>query len=233
MHNRRPNERPNDQYNLAAPDSLAVRIGAHVRQQMFGMFMSRLKPTAKDLVLDVGATSDRVYSVSNYFESFYPFKERLTATGIDDASFLEALHPGVRFVQANALELPFADASFDLVHSSAVLEHVGSFDHQAKMIRECLRVARRGIFVTTPNRWFPIEFHTQLPFVHWLPTRFYREVFRKLGYEFFADESNLNLLWRSQLGRILPDVDGWTFKILSAKLLGLNSNLILVVHRDV
>jgi hypothetical protein len=27
----------------------------------------------------------------------------------------------------------------------------------------------RRVFLTTPNRWFPIEVHTRLPFVHWLP----------------------------------------------------------------
>ena len=35
---------------------------------------------------------------------------------------------------------------------------------------EALRVAPRA-FVTTPNRWFPIEVHTRLPLVHWLPER--------------------------------------------------------------
>jgi hypothetical protein len=35
-------------------------------------------------------------------------------------------------------------------------------------VAEALRVARRA-FVTTPNRWFPIEVHTLLPLVHWLP----------------------------------------------------------------
>ena len=25
------------------------------------------------------------------------------------------------------------------------------------------------MFLTTPNRWFPIEVHTRLPLVHWLP----------------------------------------------------------------
>lgn len=225
-------EKPNDQYNLAAPDSLAVRIGAHVRKQMFRTFTSHLKPTMSDMVLDVGVTSDQVYSVSNYFEALYPFKDRLTAAGIDDASFLKTLYPGVRFVQANALDLPFADASFDLVHSSAVLEHIGSFKNQAKMIRECLRVARRGIFVTTPNRWFPVEFHTQLPFVHWLPARFYRQIFRQLGYGFFAEESNLNLLSRRQLEKMVDKIDSWKFEILSAKLFGLTSNLMLFASRD-
>ena len=28
-----------------------------------------------------------------------------------------------------------------------------------------------SVFVTTPNRWFPLEVHTLLPFVHWLPGR--------------------------------------------------------------
>ena len=33
---------------------------------------------------------------------------------------------------------------------------------------ELCRVANR-VFVTTPNRLFPVDPHTLLPFVHWLP----------------------------------------------------------------
>ena len=36
------NEKPNDQYNVTAPDSLAVRVGLRVRHQMFDEFMRRL-----------------------------------------------------------------------------------------------------------------------------------------------------------------------------------------------
>ncbi len=59
-------------------------------------------------------------------------------------------------------------ASFDVVFSNAVIEHVGDRERQEALVREALRVGRR-VFVTTPNRWFPIEVHTRLPFVHWLP----------------------------------------------------------------
>src|SRR6266508_2200877 len=220
-------EKPNDQYNLALPDSLSVRIGGRVRERMFDLFMQRFDVKPHETVLDIGVTSDRIYDVSNYFERLYPFKNRVVALGLDDASFLETTYPGVKFVQANALDIPFRDGSFDLIHSSAVLEHVGSFENQAKMVAECFRVARRGLCVTTPNRWFPVEFHTRLPLVHWLPPRVCRAIFRQVGYGFFADERNLNLMSRTQLQKTAERMDGWRFEILPAKVLGWTSNLML------
>jgi ubiquinone/menaquinone biosynthesis C-methylase UbiE len=226
-------DKPNAQYNLTAPDSLAVRVGAKTRKKLFQAFMSHFTPSPDETILDVGATSDRAYFVSNYFEDLYPHKDRITASGVDDASYLEALYPGMKFVFANALNLPLDDNSFDLVHSSAVLEHVGSHENQRKMILECLRVARRGICLTTPNRWFPIEFHTQLPLVHWLPKALCRSVFRKLGYGFFAQEENLNLMTRTEIEEIVAPIKGWHFHIHFATVLGWRSNLILFADREV
>jgi ubiquinone/menaquinone biosynthesis C-methylase UbiE len=224
--------KPNDQYNAAAPDSLAVRVGLRVRHQMFDEFMRRHRPGSEDTVLDIGATSDQSYSVSNYFEALYPFKSKITAAGLGDASFLESLYPGLSYVEQNALDMSFADRSFDFVHSSAVLEHVGSFANQVRMIRECTRVARKGICLTTPNRWFPIEFHTQLPLVHWLPTPVARAAMRRLGYGFFAEEANLNLMSPGRLRQAAAAIDGWRFEIVTAKLLGWPSNLLLFGSRD-
>jgi len=75
----------------------------------------------------------------------------------------------VRAVQADGRELPFADRAFDLGFSNAVVEHVaGGREGQRQFVHELCRVSHR-VFVTTPNRWFPLEVHTLLPFVHWLP----------------------------------------------------------------
>jgi ubiquinone/menaquinone biosynthesis C-methylase UbiE len=224
-------QKPNAQYNLCAPDSIAAAVGARVRRRMFDMFMQRFDPSPQERVLDVGVTSDRTYAASNYFEQFYPYKTKLTTAGVDDASFLESLYPGIKFVPADALAMPFEDASFDLVHSAAVLEHVGSNEEQARMVAECLRVARRGVFLTTPNRWFPIEFHTQLPLVHWLPKSACRAVLQRLGYAFFAEEKNLNLMSRSELRAIAGRFEGWNSQILGAKLFGWTTNLILFSER--
>lgn len=222
---------PNAQYNMAGADSLSIRVATRMREHMFESFMRELRPTAADTVADVGVTSDQSYTSSNYFERLYPHKHRITACGLDDAQFLETLYPGVRFVTANALDLPFESGSFDLVHSSAVLEHVGSLENQGRMLAECLRVARRGVCLTTPNRWYPIEFHTQLPLVHWLPKPWGRAVFRALGMPFFAREENLNLMTRRELAGLSARHPEWQFRFASPRLLGWISNLVLIGER--
>jgi ubiquinone/menaquinone biosynthesis C-methylase UbiE len=110
-------------------------------------------------------------------------------------------------LRGDGRRLPFADRSFDLVHSSAVLEHVGSRAAQRDFLRELLRVARRAVFVTTPNRWFPVEFHSVLPLVHWLPPPAFRAILRRLGHDELADERNLNLLGARDLAALTEGLD--------------------------
>lgn len=83
--------------------------------------------------------------------------------------------------EGDARELPFPDNSFDYVFSNAVIEHVGGRDGARKMLAESARVAKVGAFHTTPNRWFPIETHTQLPFLHWLPREWQPAAFAHAG----------------------------------------------------
>ncbi len=222
---------PNEQYNVASADSLAVKLAGYQRRNMFERFLDELAPGEADTILDIGVTSEQSYPSSNYFEKWYPHKACITAAGLDDASFLETEFPGLKFVNANALDLPFDDKSFDYVHSSAVIEHVGDASSQARMVSECARVARKGFFVTTPNRWFPVEFHTVVPLVHWLPPRTFRAVMRATGREFFAQESNLNLMSRSSLmaaARHANVTRQFGVAVKSVRLLGWPSNLLLV-----
>src|SRR5271154_3018071 len=220
---------PNAQYNVAAADSLPVKVAAHQRRKMFARFLADTGAAATDAVLDVGATSDTSYEASNYLEAWYPHKHMVTAVGIDDASFLPAQYPGMRFVRADGLELPFGDAAFDVVHAAAVIEHVGSFARQCGFLRECSRVARRTVFVTTPNRWFPVEFHTVLPLVHWLPKPMFRGLMRRTGRGFFAQEANLNLMTARELSRAAAGDKGFAWEVSAVFLAGWLSNLLLTM----
>jgi hypothetical protein len=113
-----------------------------------------------------------------------------------------------------------------------VLEHVASREQQAQFLRELWRVARKSVFVTTPNRWFPIEYHTVLPLVHWLPPETFRALLRRIGRSFFADEQNLNLLGSSAL-RAAAEAAGVThFRVGSVALGGWPSNLLLMARRE-
>jgi hypothetical protein len=224
---------PNGQYNVAAPGSLPVRIAGWQRRIMFDYFVETAAPAPSDSVLDVGVTSDQTYDHSNYFESWYPYKPMITAVGIDDATFLESLYPGMLFVCADGRDLPFDDNSFDHVHSSAVLEHVGTRAQQVQFLKELWRVARRTLFVTTPNRGFPIEFHTLLPLVHWLPPRAFRALLRKTGRTFFADEQHLNLMTSGDLAHCVREAVIAGDNIGSVGLLGWPSNLLLRARKSV
>jgi Methyltransferase domain len=223
---------PNAQYNVAAPESLPVRIAGRQRRRMFDTFLEVSAPSREDTILDVGATSDQTYSHSNYLEAWYPHKDRITAVGIDDATFLEQLYPGLKYYCADGRDLPFPDASFDRVHSSAVLEHVGSRANQVKFLRELWRVSRRSLFVTTPNRMFPVEFHTVLPVVHWLPAPAFRAVLRNTGRGFFADEANLNLMTASDLQNAATAAGIAGAEQRSVSLLGWPSNLLLIANKS-
>jgi len=229
---RDPYPAPNAQYNVARPESVPARIAGRQPRIMFQSFIELSGINTGHTVLDVGATSDQSYTHSNYLEAWYPHKHQVTAVGIDDGHFLETLYPGMRFVQADGRALPFPDGAFDFVHSSAVLEHVGSRDEQAHFLHELWRVARCGVFITTPNRYFPIEFHTVLPLLHWLPSSAFRAILRWIGLGFFAEERNLNLLAKGDLRRIAQAAGVGQCQVETVRLWGWPSNLLLVASKQ-
>jgi len=221
----------NAQYNVAKPSSLPARLAGYQRRRMYDRFVTEFRIAPEDTILDVGATSDRTYDHSNYLEAWYPHKRQITAVGIDDASFLEQVYPGMRFYRADGRSLPFENRAFDFAHSSAVIEHVGSRSEQARLLSELWRVSRKGIFVTTPNRWFPVEFHSVLPLVHWLPPPAFRIVLRSLGHRTLAEEAHLNLLSSAQLRRIALAAGIEQPCVTGARLGGWTSNLLLVARK--
>ena len=150
----------------------AARVSLWSRERKLGLFLELFRPGPETTVLDVGVT-DAPFgagSTDNYFEAYYPYPEQITAVGRTELDRFAAAFPRVRVVRADGRDLPFADGEFELCFSNAVVEHVaGGRAGQRRFVGELCRVAAR-VFVTTPNRWFPVDPHTLLPFVHWLPS---------------------------------------------------------------
>lgn len=137
------------------------------RRQRTEMFLRVVDPILREKgeahILDVGGTI-------GYWRALQPLladrKLRFTLVNLgveprDEGPF--ALRAG------NACALPeYADNAFDVVHSNSVIEHVGHWAEMRAMANEVRRLAPT-YFVQTPNVWFPIEPHFNLPFIHWLP----------------------------------------------------------------
>jgi 2-polyprenyl-3-methyl-5-hydroxy-6-metoxy-1,4-benzoquinol methylase len=131
--------------------------------------------------------------------------------------------PNVTVQQADGTDLPFADGEFDVAFSNSVIEHVPP-ELQAKFASEIGRVAKR-YFVQTPNKFFPIEPHYQLPLFQFLPRRARMALNSRfsLGWQGKGDWEEITLLSARDLRRLFPEAE-----IRREKVLGLSKSLIAV-----
>jgi len=185
---------------------LAARASLWNRRRKLALFLETMRPGPETRVIDVGVgdtpfgTEPGVAATHNFFEALYPWPNRITAVSdVPLPNFAQAF-PSIRTVVANGLELPFAEDEFDIAFSNAVVEHVGAREEQRRFVAELCRVAPR-VFVSTPNRWFPVETHTLVPFVHWLPRRHADRAMHALRRE---NWDQVELLSKSELLALFP-----------------------------
>lgn len=196
------------------------------RRARFLLFIQTIQPRAKDKVLDVGAGEGEGRDV-NFFEDWYPWRENVTAVALDDLPVFRRAFPEVKLLLADGCKLPFPDQSFDVYFSNAVLEHVGSEARQRQFIAEACRVARR-VFIATPNRWFPIDAHTMIPFAHWLPMGPRNAIYKLFGRSYFASEARLRLVGVRDIKKMLPK--GVRMKVYPQKMFGMTANVNVVLE---
>jgi len=187
---------------------------SHVsRARKLELFNLIMQPSEQLSLLDIGAEAGLGGGENYQLVDSYPWKEKITAGNIspEHVSALKEKYPEIESVVADACELPWPDKHFDIVYSNAVIEHVGDFERQKRMAAEIMRVGKRW-FVTTPNRWYPFEFHMRLPFVTWLPFEgylwvgsivFYNHV--KGKYTAGRRRDDLRLMTARELRKCFPD----------------------------
>lgn len=137
--------------------------------------------------------------------------------------------------------LELDDDAFDIVFCSSVLEHVTvpkadvwrvrsgrRFRRQARAAQrrfaeEVSRVSR-GYFVQVPCRWYPIETHTWLPFVSYLPRRLQCAVIAVANRAWIKKtDPDFHLPGAAEMRRYFPDAE-----LHRERTLGLTKSLIAV-----
>jgi hypothetical protein len=189
-------------FQVVKPGSLAERLLRTARQNIYKDFIRLCRPDSTTTILDVGV-SDVINDASNFLEQNHVYPGQITAAGIGAGRGVAEAYGLSAFVQIEPnARLPFEDKTFDIATSNAVIEHVGSREMQRAFYSELSRVARQ-VFLTAPNRYFPVEHHTAIPLMHyWRPT--FTLACKALGKGEWLAPENLILTGIDDLRRLNP-----------------------------
>jgi hypothetical protein len=140
-----------------------------VRRRRMARFAAEFAPTPATRILDVGG------SLFNWELS--PVRARVTLLNVLPPRQRSRLPERFTLLTASGTDLPHGDRAFDIAFSNSVIEHLGSYERQARFAAELRRVGRR-LWVQTPARSFFFEPHLLTPFIHWLPRAWQRRLLR-------------------------------------------------------
>jgi len=150
------------------------------------------------IILEIGAGSGLIsYEITKYSQKVisldiqYKSVQKMQARARNQ----------INFFISNGKELQFKSNSFDIVICNQVIEHIRKQYHQ-KFIEESYRVLKpNGIFyIATPNKLWPIEPHTKIPLLSFLP-KIMADKYMKLVKG--INEYNIYLLTYNELSKIL------------------------------
>jgi SAM-dependent methyltransferase len=193
--------------------SFAHYISGRNREKKLQIFLKYINPSEFDTILDVGySNKEEENPSSNYLEKKYKYKNKITALGIEDTNEFNFRYPEVRTIRYAGGVFPFKNKEFDIGWSNAVIEHVGNSESQILFLKEMIRTCKR-VFLTTPNKLFPIEVHTRIPLLHFLPKKFFDEILKFVGKS-WATGSYMNLLTCREIKVILKKININNYKIL-------------------
>ncbi len=210
--------------------TLAHKISAFNRNRKYKIFLELFKPNSTLSILDVGY-SDKEYSATdNFLEKNYPFQEKITALGIDEPDKFSERYPQVKAIQYGGKKFPFIDKVFDICWSNAVLEHVGNNDDQLLFLKEIKRVSTMA-FITTPNRYFPVEVHTRTILLHFLPKKIFERYLLSIGKK-WATGNYMNLLSYDDIKTLLKSAGISNYRIIRNKILFFTLDFIIIINKD-
>lgn len=209
-------------------NSFFEKILVKKRKEILSQLKDLLRSKEIEDVLDVGTTEDDHNSSSNYLiKNLGNFKnyKSISDQQISTIFFSKTLK---KSITDNFSNNEIENFQSDLVISNATIEHVGNFDDQIQMCKNIINLSKKYFVITTPNRFHPIEFHTKIPFIHWLPKKLHRRILKLMGLNFFAEEKNLNLLSEFDLKFIMKKLCQENYEIRSINFFFIKSNLILI-----
>ena len=207
------------------------KIANDARNEFFNILKKETKYSKNKTIIDIGTTAS-LDDGQNIILSKIKDNKNITCLSNLDCKVLLKKYPNIKkIIIGDGRNNNLPNNSFDIVHSNATIEHVGSYNNQLLFIKECIRISKKYVFIQTPNRFYPLDFHTILPFIHWLPKKIHRKILKFIGLNFYSLEKNLNLLSISDLKIFCNQLGIKNYEIIKHRLFFMVSNLILVIKQ--
>ena len=100
------------------------------------------------------------------------------------------------------------------------------------MVENMIDLTENYLIVQTINRYFPIETHTKIPLIHFLPNNIYRTIYRFIGFKYHSLEENLNLLSFKDINKIFVSFNNKIdYKIFKISTFGFTSNHLVICKK--
>lgn len=187
--------------------SCTAPIHGSLRGKKVDIFMEMLDTDGGVSLLDVGGGAGLTGEFCRLYGAFQSVTVINVTMPPQLQDFTMATRPDI--ILGDGCCLPFRTKSYDWVFSNAVIEHVGGWERQKRFANEIRRVARKGYFITTPNKYFPIEPHTYLPLYQFLPDAAQRKVIRfaPAWVHDYASSKEIDLLTPRQFQNLFPEAE--------------------------
>ncbi len=175
-------------------------IHKRFRNQKLDLFFEIAGNNPGGRLLDIGGW----IGVAGEFLRLHSSFPEVSVVNLERPNVSGATQKNLWIILADGCYLPFRSRAYDWVFSNAVIEHVGDWQRQKLFADEIRRVSAKGYFVATPNRYFPIEPHTLLPFYQFLPVEIQRRVVR-FAPGYLTRYEQIELLSKRQLRLLFPE----------------------------
>lgn len=201
------------------------RFSANARRKRAELFRGRFRIDKTTRILDLG--SENGTNISNVLQGsdFDPanvYIADIDQTAVELGKTTYGFNPVL--IQEDE-PLPFDDGFFDIVYCSSVIEHTTvpkeimweitdqndfaarSLLRQKEFAQEIVRLGK-NYFVQTPSKTFPIESHTWLPLVGYLPRKYFLPLLR-ISNKYWVKKAfpDFNLLGDREMHMLFPDAD--------------------------
>ena len=202
--------------------NLKWKVSAYNRRRKLDFIISQLPAGCRLVDVGVEPIQQRPSNTVNYIEEYFLRKNRhldvLALESDGDYTFFREYYSNCDLILFDGRNFPRVNEPYDVALSNAVIEHVGTRAEQLEWLKG-LRGICKKLIITTPNRFFPVESHTNVIMKHILSRRF---------RERLMTEKNINLFSLEEFTQILKETGFKIKKIKKDRLMFLTLDFVVV-----